>query len=331
MSSPLASIIVPVYNAEKTLRRCVDSLLNQTIDDYEIILINDGSKDDSGKICDEYKSEKVIVIHKENEGVSKARNKGLDVARGKYILFCDSDDYAENNFVEVLCNYSESGAADLVCCCFNWMNIATSEIKERETGSDKPFILNKNEFLKLRELDLMACGWDKAYKASIINEKNIRFDENLSCGEDTSFTLEYLCCSEKEILVIPDRLYNYSYQLGENLAGRYTSDSFTNKFQALFNNYEAAFNALNIKKDERLTKFYTDFFLIFVKCLQNTWDKRNEFSFFKKIIYNHKIVASKEFKKCYDNMDKSKFVKLYLTVMKSKCALLILAFLKLSK
>lgn len=331
MGSVTASVIVPVYNAEKTLKRCMDSLLDQTVTDYEIIAVDDGSKDGSGKILDSYACEKVRIIHQKNGGVSKARNAGLDAAQGDIILFCDSDDYVEKNFVEVLCSYLNNGGADLVCCCFNSIDVETLKVTERTTGFDTPHILKKEEFLKLRGIDLMACGWDKAYRTSIIRDNNIRFDEALSCGEDTSFTLEYIRRSEKDILLINDRLYNYSYRLGDNLAARYTSDSFFGKYQPLFRNYQTAVEELHAVRDSNLTALYTGFFLFFVDCLLSTWDRRCEFGFFKKIVYCHKIVTSEEFRICYDNMDKSRFVSIYLTVMKSRCALLILAFLKLTK
>lgn len=327
----IASIIVPVYKAEETIVRCLDSLINQTVDNYEVIVVDDGSPDRCGEICDSYAGEKVRVIHQANGGVSKARNAALDASRGKFILFCDSDDYVERNFVETLCRYSENESSDLVCCCFNSINLVMNNVMEKTSGSDEPYILDKREFLKLRKFDLMACGWDKAYKASIIKDNNIRFDESTSFGEDTSFTLEYLTYVEKDIIVIPDRLYNYSYHNEDNLASKYKSDSFFGKYRILFSKYQKTFDVVDIADDENKKNFYTDYFQTFIKCLQNTWDKRNEFSFFKKLIYNHKIVTSEEYKKCYDNMDKSRFVKIYLTVMKSRCALLILAFLKLTK
>ena len=98
------SVIVPVYNVEKFIKRCLDSIINQTMRDLEIILVNDGSTDNSGKICDEYAQldNRITVIHKENGGLSSARNTGLDVATGEWIAFVDSDDYIEKNMYEVL-------------------------------------------------------------------------------------------------------------------------------------------------------------------------------------------------------------------------------------
>ena len=100
------SIIIPVYNVEKYLRRCLNSIINQTYKDIEIILVDDGSTDNSGKICDEYKEKdnRIVVIHKENGGLSDARNAGIDIAKGKYIGFIDSDDFADIRMYEIIYN-----------------------------------------------------------------------------------------------------------------------------------------------------------------------------------------------------------------------------------
>ena len=108
MYKPLVSVIIPVYNVENYLKRCIDSVVNQSLRNIEIILIDDGSLDSSSKICDEYKvlDERITVIHKQNEGLGMARNTGIDIASGKYIAFVDSDDYIESNMYELLYNSS---------------------------------------------------------------------------------------------------------------------------------------------------------------------------------------------------------------------------------
>lgn len=110
--SPRISVIVPVYNAEKYLTQCVESILRQDFTDFELLLINDGSKDKSGLICDEYaqKDQRVKVFHKENSGVSSTRNLGIDKAQGEYIAFIDSDDYVDSNYLSILTNVT----ADLI-------------------------------------------------------------------------------------------------------------------------------------------------------------------------------------------------------------------------
>ena len=120
MPNPLITIIVPVYNSEKTLHRCVDSILDQTYQNFEILLINDGSKDHSGDICDEYaKSDtRVRVFHKENKGVSAARNTGLDNAKGAWVSFVDSDDWISSEYLNVLYKEAIVTNADVVTCDF---------------------------------------------------------------------------------------------------------------------------------------------------------------------------------------------------------------------
>ena len=114
------SIIVPVYNVEKYLEKCIKSILNQTFTDFELILVNDGSTDKSGVICDNYKNidDRIIVIHKKNEGLSSARNSGLDIAKGRYIGFVDSDDYINNDMYHKLYEALIKNNSDISICKF---------------------------------------------------------------------------------------------------------------------------------------------------------------------------------------------------------------------
>lgn len=119
MEEDLISIIIPIYKVEEYLKRCVDSVINQTYKNLEIILIDDGSPDSCGKICDEYAkiNNKIYVIHQQNQGVSAARNAGIDKAKGKYICFIDSDDYVDANYIEVL--HDGMKKCDLSICSYN--------------------------------------------------------------------------------------------------------------------------------------------------------------------------------------------------------------------
>ncbi len=200
----MISIIVPIYNSEKWLKKCIESLISQTYTDIEIILINDGSKDNSLEICREYeaKDSRIVVIDKENGGVSKARNEGIKKANGEYIQFVDSDDYIEKDACEKLVSAIE-GQDMAICGLKVWKGEKLLRTPHLE---DEKCILRENidVYFKLRKINLGPCN--KLYKKSIIKKL---FREDLSLGEDTVFVLDYMRNVEK-IRVIADCLYNVS-------------------------------------------------------------------------------------------------------------------------
>lgn len=192
------SIIVPVYKVEKYLNRCLDSIIAQTFTDWECILIDDGSPDNSGKNCDEYakKDERFVVIHQENAGVSAARNAGLDIAKGEYITFVDSDDWVENSFLQEQYNDIISGDYDICICGF------VGNKKKRDQ------ILNCFE-ARSRLFDEEGTGgysFLRLIKKEIIN--NVRYNTSISYLEDTDFFYRlYNNCTK--ILWTDKPLYNY--------------------------------------------------------------------------------------------------------------------------
>ena len=188
----LVSIIIPVYNAERTLCKCLDSILEQDFNNYEIILVNDGSKDSSLDICNEYgsKHHNISVINQNNAGVSSARNAGLDVAKGYWITFIDSDDYIENGFFNCLDTYNE----DLII--LNSKNLSlTGDMSDSLFSKKNKQLHNKNsitQFLSTYiDSSLYRAPWAKFYKKELI--KDIRFDTNMKIGEDSHFVFRYLC------------------------------------------------------------------------------------------------------------------------------------------
>lgn len=168
----LISVIVPVYNVEKYLRKCVDSILAQTYTNLEIILVDDGSPDNCGKICDEYaaKDSRIKVIHQENGGLSAARNAGLDVATGDYIGFVDSDDYIAPDMYEKLYQAIEIYNSDIALCGFKKFELESrTEVYEKK-------LLYRDEFLKELLLEnIKSYAWNKLYKKSLFD--NVRFPE----------------------------------------------------------------------------------------------------------------------------------------------------------
>ena len=200
------SIIVPVYNVEKYLSECLESLINQIYKNIEIILINDGSTDSSLKICQKYKKKdnRIKLINKKNEGVSKARNIGVKEATGKYILFVDSDDYLSSNAVETL---SKHKLTDTLLI-YGYNRIYKNKIIEKcdkELVLDSQLQMKRNIFLNDNIGGFIA---NKMFEKNVLIENNILFDENLSYCEDLVFVCEYIKYCKKFIYInIP--LYNY--------------------------------------------------------------------------------------------------------------------------
>ena len=180
------SVVVPVYNVEKYLKECIDSILNQTFTDFELILVDDGSTDLSGNICDAYaaKDSRVKVIHKENGGQSTARNAGVDTASGQYVIFIDSDDmFSDNYFFEQVKEKTVENPDVIVyryCKYYEDGKIDDCGIK-----LDEIYSTDKIEILKeLVKRDAFFCScWSKCTKLSLLKENNIFFDSKLSCED----------------------------------------------------------------------------------------------------------------------------------------------------
>ena len=205
----MISIIIPVYNVDKYLRQCLDSIVAQTCHDFEAILIDDGSTDLSGDICDEYaKAYNCIeVIHQKNGGVSLARNKGLEVAKGDYVTFVDADDMITPDYVEVLI---QRGC--LVDVAFFSIEFMGSQMKEQDYRIIPDFCSNDRNIVENYLLDyikptIFGYTWSKMFRLALIRENKIRFEEGLNFKEDYLFTTQYLhyavnVCGIKDVLYI---------------------------------------------------------------------------------------------------------------------------------
>lgn len=176
------SIIVPVYKVESYLARCIDSILAQTYQNFELILVDDGSPDNCGEICDNYaeKDDRVLVIHKPNGGVSSARNAGVDLATGEYIGFIDSDDYISRDMYSDMIDLLEMNQLDIICC--EAFMVKGNKVKG-SVGNGLLTIYDKNEILKKSLCDFKNTAWDKVYTRSAIGD--IRFPEG-RLFEDTA-------------------------------------------------------------------------------------------------------------------------------------------------
>lgn len=204
------SVVIPVYNVEKYLKQCLESVLNQTYKNLQVVLINDGSRDESGKICENYaqKDERVKCIHKENGGISAARNDGLKEIDGDYVLFVDSDDYIDQDLIETL--LKEIDGFDVVAGLTKYFNLS-GVIEGRGEAPLKMDCLDNDEtktaYMKGEIRPYFYGPVAKLYKTEIIRKNNILFDTRLKVGEDIVFNLLFLryCNSAR---VIDYRGYN---------------------------------------------------------------------------------------------------------------------------
>lgn len=214
ISRPKISVVIPVYNAEKFLRTCLDSILNQIMKDIEIICVDDKSPDKCGEILDEYakKDNRIKVIHKEkNGGVSAARNDGINIATGEYITFCDDDDIINPNTYEYSYEYAKNDDIDL-------LKFGCKYIKEDENNPDFDTDLSDGEIVPVREFDGYGTVWNCLFKSEIIKNNDLKFLPRNMFEEDYFFLTNYLLYAKK-IKVIPAIFYYYR-QYSESLSNK---------------------------------------------------------------------------------------------------------------
>lgn len=227
----LISVIVPVYKAENTLKKCADSILSQTHQNLQLILINDGSPDNSGALCDAYAAQdaRVLVKHTVNQGVSAARNEGIRLASGEYIAFVDSDDWVEKDFLASALQDITREQADLYISGLLEETFKDSVMVSSEQNKGKDQTYTAKQLLNAFNEDyafLLICGiWCKLYKASIIRERQILFDTSTTLGEDMLFICDYLRHAER--VVFSGRVF-YHYFRGnpDSLFSRYYPNMF---------------------------------------------------------------------------------------------------------
>ena len=303
---PVISVIVPVYNVEKVLYHCIDSILNQSFVDFEILLVNDGSTDNSGRICDKYaeKDTRVKVIHKQNGGVSSARNAGIEAAQGEYICFVDSDDYLESNYLKELIETKKKYPDfDNVWCGFQTVEDYYNNNKKAydvERDNDYSFS-DLNSIMDLFEKWFVQMPWNKLYKTKTIVENSIVFPPELSLGEDYIFNLRYLDCTNGKIVVINKPLYDYLRDGKESLDNKYYANllEIYRRLNSEIEKYAEKWSLSGVQ----ISKMYSSFFFRLENVLRNTFNKKNKESFRKKLKYNNEILNSNDFQESMKKMD----------------------------
>jgi glycosyltransferase involved in cell wall biosynthesis len=325
------SIIVPVYNSEEVISRCIESLINQTYTKIEIIIINDGSTDSSGDICDLYskRDNRVKVIHKINEGVSIARNLGIKESTCEYIIFVDSDDYVSLNMCERLLKKIQGTNYDMVVGGYQRNFTFNNHIKKVQKVSPNISSINSREEFKLHwgnlfSKSLFNAPWGKLYKSVYLKEHKVCFNEDLDCGEDLLFNLDVLGHIDK-IGIVNEIVYFYISTENESLSNKYNEKKTTND-KLLYNvtiNYLIKQEMLSSKNT--VSQIYMrSCFRTFEQILYTNHKLPNKRTLIKEILICRETLEAIDIKECR-NMESF----IYSLVLHSKSYLIISLFTKI--
>lgn len=273
----LLSIIIPVYNVEDFLIECIESVLNQSFNEYEIILVDDGSPDNSGKICDEYekKDKRINVIHKKNGGLSDARNAGLGVARGEYIVFLDSDDYMKNEvplntIMELLIkNKLDMSISPII------KTTSKSEIVDYLPIKELYRIMKRDDMYKIFSLS-KTTFWGAGkniYKRNIIMDNNIRFKKNLIGAEDCEFFMEYVRHAS-EYLLYNEPLIHYRINREGSITNIMSKNAILGQLRVFYDNYVEYNNTNNSNINGDLIIFFANKFANTITLIDKNISKK---------------------------------------------------------
>ena len=289
--SELISVIVPIYNVEKYIKKAVDCIVRQTYDNIEIILVDDGSTDNCGLICDEYykKDNRIKVIHKENGGASEARNAGIEIAKGEYFAFIDPDDWIENNMIEVLYNNIKKYDADISICEYVKENIKGKVLKKKNETKEIQIFNKKNSLYELiTQKNITNHPWNKLYKKKLFSE--IRYPKG-KLLEDISTTYKLFENSNK-IVYQNISLYHY-IKRGSSALGSMTEkgindleDATFSRNKYLLNKYPDLYDIITIDNLRNVKSLY--YFSIF-----GNYNKLYRSLKFKKYYNEYKTIYKK--------------------------------------
>ncbi|PGS52658.1 glycosyltransferase family 2 protein [Bacillus sp. AFS041924] len=323
---PVVSLIIPIFNAEKFLNETIKSVLNQTYENIEVILVNDGSTDKSASICEAFSKidSRIQVHHIQNSGPGNARNLGLSLAKGDYIQFVDSDDLIEANMVEQLLNCMISENAEVVICGLKRRNPV-----KHETINFHPTKLSieneiQNDFVQLLKLGLAYSPVNKLYRKSVISRHNIKFNHDISVGEDALFNIEYISKC-KRVFIYEKPLYIYYQRSGSLTTTFYKEKECT---QILL--YQKLKEFLGDKLDSVTLRELNSYYLMEFSFIiyQNSMGIKSIGDFMKRVKDTKKFINRPEFKAvAKNNYYYSSLQRLVLLLSKMKCESILLLFL----
>lgn len=330
----IISVVIPIFNGEKTLERCVKSILESIFYNLEIILIDDGSTDKSGFICDNLKEVdgRISVYHLKNGGVSKARNKGISVANGDFLAFVDCDDYVNNDYFYQLYDNIVNSQSDLAVGSI--ANIYGTKT-EYLYGPEGTIVLSENskenrkKFLELNNKYLIYGPTNKLYVTNLIKKNEIFFPEGMSYGEDLFFNVAYLNHCNL-ISVSKEPLYFYDHGNQFSLSKKYRNDMFDTGLSINLK-LKSLFESLNYWGNDEKNYVYRRIFDDAYNTIFSLWDKQCKLSFIEKVRRINLILNNDEVCNTYTLTNINDYSKLYRCLMKRKKGMIISVLLQLRK
>lgn len=297
--NPKISVIVPIYNAEKYMEKCIESIINQAIKDIEIILIDDGSTDNSKEIIDRYakNDERIKAIYQENSGPSVARNRGIKIAKGKYIGFVDSDDYIEVTMYEELYNLVKDEKIQVGMCAYNELHFYNNTQRITKTRLHNNKVYNKEE-IKKNIISTFAKNenygfyslWNKIYLREWIIDLGIYMDENRDHGEDWWFNI-FLFSEMDSYICIDKPLYNYVHVNNDSLMSKYRENQFDlfldgrKKLKAIITDEFIDYKEFN-------QRFIYEFSGYIIRTFNEVKDRTRRSILIKKVLTNEEVIES---------------------------------------
>lgn len=291
----MISVIIPVYNAAEYINDCCAALVNQRYKNIEIIFVNDGSTDNSGSMLDNLKStdNRITVVHKTNGGVSSARNAGIEICKGKYIMFCDADDIPEPTWCEELRSAIETYPDRLPMCGIIYLP-TEGEPKYRKLA-ENPQKKEKHRLYELNDLIYMSYSYivyspvNKIYRTDIIKQHNLLFDTATSLGEDAVFNMEYLYYLKGKSIYIDKVLYCYQGKNPNSLCN-VNYRAYAESYEKIYNAYIELFKKLGITNTKNTTELhayhYNEILTTALSAVRdNKLSKKQRISEFKRFIY----------------------------------------------
>lgn len=327
----MLSVIVPIYNGERYLKDFIENVQSQTYKEFELILVNDGSTDNTESICKKYEEldPRIVLINKKNEGAGPSRNSGLKIATGNYIMFIDCDDYFENNYFEILYDTIIRNKVDLVICSQKNV-IGNKVIEENKTLLTCKEYKNKEEFradyIYLKKIGISDVLWNKIYSAQIIKDNNLMFPD-LRRGQDTVFNINYFD-KVNTCITLDKALYYYRFNQFENIFRKFPKNHYDVIYQENLNieNKLKEWGVYNTHAQQYLD---LHFLKASLWALVNAFNPKWKYNFKAKYKYISNIINQPKINKCCETKFKcTLFEKLSVILIKQKLIFLLMMLVK---